>query len=93
MAMYFVIGLIFDALASSRASLFSSNVEQFIAWPHSGTLITMLISPRMCIIGTLSLRVVDREICSASLVENAISVCEFDLQMIGQFMCLIKKQV
>ena len=78
MAMCFVLGLVFGALESYRAPLLYSNAENFMVCSNSGTLINMLVSLSMCVIGIVSLRKVDRSINYASVVDKDISFCDFD---------------
>ena len=82
--MCFVLGRILGNRANSNALLLSSNMVQWILggklsiWtPCSVASLSMPIS------GMASLRLVARAMYSASVVDNAVSVCILEAQVIG----------
>ena len=82
--MCLVRGRIFGSLASSKAPLLSSNTVQ---WTFGGKNFTRrpcsVASFNMPIKGITSLKLVERAIYSASVVDSAVMVCILDAQGIG----------
>ena len=82
--MCFVRGRIFGIRANSKAPLLSSKTVQ---WIFGGT--SLILTPcstaslSMPISGITSLRLVDKAIYSASVVDNAVIVCILDAHMIS----------
>ena len=74
MAVFFVRGLIFGALANSIVPMLYSNTVNFMISSQNGMSITAPISCRIFFIGIVSLNAVGNAMCSTSAVDKEISV-------------------
>ena len=82
--MCFIRGRIFGIQANSKVLLLSSKTVQWIFGGMSLILTPCsMASLSMPISGMTSLRLVDRAIYSASVVDNAVIVCILDAHVIG----------